>query len=88
MPDHPKQISGGCLCGAVRYSIAFPDAASWPPGVSLRSQTYIASPILPRVYAMDIDVPRCARILLPNFSSSGLSIQSTILSVYICPKLK
>ncbi|RVX74117.1 hypothetical protein B0A52_01949 [Exophiala mesophila] len=31
MSTHPSSISGGCLCGSVRYKIAFPDAASWPP---------------------------------------------------------
>lgn len=35
MPDRPDQIAGGCLCGAIRYTIDFPDAESWPPGVSL-----------------------------------------------------
>lgn len=32
---HPQTIAGGCLCGNVRYTIAFPDKADWPPGVSL-----------------------------------------------------
>ncbi|KAF1993237.1 hypothetical protein P154DRAFT_450759 [Amniculicola lignicola CBS 123094] len=26
-----KSISGGCLCGAIRFTIAFPNEGDWPP---------------------------------------------------------
>ena len=31
-----ENITGGCLCGKVRYNTKFPTADSWPPQVSLR----------------------------------------------------
>lgn len=30
----PLTISGGCLCGSIRYEIAFPEDHQWPPKVS------------------------------------------------------
>ncbi|KAF1952076.1 hypothetical protein CC80DRAFT_185574 [Byssothecium circinans] len=27
----PSQITGGCLCASIRYTIRFPTASSWPP---------------------------------------------------------
>ena len=32
--DVHENITGGCLCGKIRYEISFPAAASWPPEVS------------------------------------------------------
>ncbi|KAF4546096.1 uncharacterized protein LTHEOB_4748 [Lasiodiplodia theobromae] len=29
--SRPDSISGGCLCGAIRYTIQFPAGAEWPP---------------------------------------------------------
>ncbi|KAK4695680.1 hypothetical protein P7C71_g2120, partial [Lecanoromycetidae sp. Uapishka_2] len=29
----PSHISGGCLCGAVRYQLDFPEDSDWPPGL-------------------------------------------------------
>ncbi|KAH8424754.1 GFA family protein [Aspergillus melleus] len=29
--DSPSQISGGCLCGAIRYVIDFSGESTWPP---------------------------------------------------------
>ena len=31
--SYPSQITGGCLCASIRYTISFPDASSWPPYV-------------------------------------------------------
>ncbi|KAL1592648.1 hypothetical protein SLS60_011064 [Paraconiothyrium brasiliense] len=31
--SHPTQITGGCLCGSVRYTISFNDP-QWPPATS------------------------------------------------------
>ncbi|KAF1950787.1 hypothetical protein CC80DRAFT_528710 [Byssothecium circinans] len=33
MPSNsrPESISGGCLCGAIRFTITFPNEADWPP---------------------------------------------------------
>lgn len=32
----PVSVPGGCLCGAIRYTITFPGHAEWPPqGVPL-----------------------------------------------------
>ncbi|KAB8070407.1 Mss4-like protein [Aspergillus leporis] len=28
---HPSKITGGCLCGAVRYTVHFTGNSSWPP---------------------------------------------------------
>jgi len=33
--EKPSHISGGCLCGAVRYQMVFPKESDWPPGVCL-----------------------------------------------------
>lgn len=34
------QITGGCLCGQVRYSIDFSADYPWPPAVSLRGGSF------------------------------------------------
>ena len=33
--EKPSHITGGCLCGAVRYQMVFPKESDWPPGVCL-----------------------------------------------------
>lgn len=33
MTTRPEQITGGCLCGSIRYAITFPEDASWPADV-------------------------------------------------------
>ncbi|KIX08455.1 uncharacterized protein Z518_03111 [Rhinocladiella mackenziei CBS 650.93] len=30
MASRPESISGGCVCGSIRYKIVFPEEASWP----------------------------------------------------------
>ena len=35
MAKQPETVSGGCLCGAVRYEISFDGEGSWPPEVSI-----------------------------------------------------
>lgn len=30
-PELPLSVTGGCLCGGVRYTITFPENAEWPP---------------------------------------------------------
>jgi hypothetical protein len=27
----PESIAGGCLCGAVRFVVVFPNESDWPP---------------------------------------------------------
>ena len=34
MSKGPGAVTGGCLCGAVRYQISFQDDGTWPPTVS------------------------------------------------------
>jgi hypothetical protein len=29
--SRPESIAGGCLCGAIRFTISFPNDADWPP---------------------------------------------------------
>ncbi|KAJ9662387.1 hypothetical protein H2201_006095 [Coniosporium apollinis] len=29
--SRPTSITGGCLCGAIRYTISFPPSSPWPP---------------------------------------------------------
>lgn len=29
--SRPTSITGGCLCGAIRYTISFPASSPWPP---------------------------------------------------------
>ena len=33
MAARPEKISGGCLCGSIRYDIKFPEGTSWPADV-------------------------------------------------------
>lgn len=33
MSDRPEKVTGGCLCGSIRYDITFPEDASWPADV-------------------------------------------------------
>jgi hypothetical protein len=35
--SYPKSITGGCLCGGIRYTIKFTEASPWPPFVSPQS---------------------------------------------------
>lgn len=34
MANRPEKITGGCLCGSVRYDMTFPEGTSWPADVS------------------------------------------------------
>ncbi|KAI9712549.1 MAG: hypothetical protein M1812_006858 [Candelaria pacifica] len=29
--QYPSNITGGCLCGAIRYTVDFPEGSVWPP---------------------------------------------------------
>jgi len=31
MSSRPDKITGGCLCGAIRYTITIPPDMEWPP---------------------------------------------------------
>ncbi|KAF2748177.1 hypothetical protein M011DRAFT_525835 [Sporormia fimetaria CBS 119925] len=31
MSSRPSQITGGCLCGSLRYTLTFPPSTPWPP---------------------------------------------------------
>ena len=39
--DLHAPIHGGCLCGSIRYGIAFPEGSQFPPDV-----TQVARPVL------------------------------------------
>ncbi len=38
-PDRPMEVTGGCLCGAVRYILHFTKDSPWPPGVTLLARS-------------------------------------------------
>ncbi|KAI9042840.1 GFA family protein [Aspergillus affinis] len=55
--DHPSHISGGCLCGAIRYTIDFSDESSWPPKSSTCQCTMcrkFTASIYPQLLALSI----------------------------------
>jgi hypothetical protein len=29
--NRPESIAGGCLCGAIRFTVVFPNESDWPP---------------------------------------------------------
>lgn len=38
-PPGPLAITGGCLCGAIHYTVAFEGTFSWPPVVRLHDSS-------------------------------------------------
>jgi len=66
---HPQSVTGGCLCGAVRYTLSFGEEGSWPPGVSGVFSS------LSTLYIVPLAVKKASGLERPHIACSVASLQ-------------
>ncbi|KAF4310843.1 putative duf636 domain protein [Botryosphaeria dothidea] len=72
--SRPESITGGCLCGSIRYTIHFPADAEWPPSHNATCQCTQCRKTTGSLLAQLLEVPlaQVSPNLTPSFDATLL----------------